>query len=177
MDCSKILIYTCLASKFCGENFHLQPVNSQIYKIPSKESHFSYVKPRMDFNCENLLIASYCFPQARKINLWYSLMHYRVDQRNYLIRFTCTTSIKNNQILELSRAHTPCAMAPVNSRVWNTQPRALDKQQCITSSPVSSMLRCRYRLYYSTTITHFEIEHAQQKKHMALVGVVDRRGR
>ena len=31
--------------------------------------------------------------------------------------------------------------------------------------------------YYSTTLTYFEITHAQWKLHMALVGVVDRRGR
>ena len=31
--------------------------------------------------------------------------------------------------------------------------------------------------YESTTLTYLEIEHAQRKQHMAIVGVVDRRGR
>ena len=43
-------------------------------------------------------------------------------------------------------------------------------------SVVSSMHR--YRLYDSMTLTYmyFEIEHAQWKQHMALLGVVDRYG-
>ena len=57
--------------------------------------------------------------------------------------------------------------------MWDTWPRALGKLQC------SVVSRCRYRLvgvYYLTTLTYFEIEHVQWKQHMALVGVVDRRG-
>ena len=69
--------------------------------------------------------------------------------------------------LGLSRAHTPRAMAPISSSVGYLH---------VAWSVVSSMQRCRYRLYYSTTLTYFEIEHAQWKQHMALIGVVDRHG-